>query len=90
MLKINYHKSFRRDYKKLVKRGYDLSLLEKTIDILANEGQLPSEYQAHNLSGNYSGFKECHIRPDWLLIYKIENDILTLSVSRTGTHSDLF
>lgn len=90
MLKINYHTSFKRDYKKLVKRGYDLSLLDKAIEILANEGQLPSEYQAHNLSGNYSGFKECHIRPDWLLIYSIDNDILTLSLSRTGTHSDLF
>lgn len=90
MLTINYHTSFKKDYKKLVKRGYDISLLEKTIEILANGESLPPEYQAHNLHGSYAGFKECHIRPDWLLIYKVENDILTLTMSRTGTHSDLF
>ena len=90
MLKINYHTSFKRDYKRLAKRGYDLSLLDKAIEILANDGQLPPEYQAHNLSGNYNGFKECHIRPDWLLIYSIDNNVLMLSLSRTGTHSDLF
>lgn len=90
MLTINYHTSFKKDYKRLVKRGYDMSLLTETIEILANEEDLPPRYKAHNLSGNYSGFKECHIQPDWLLIYKIDNNILTLSLSRTGTHSDLF
>lgn len=90
MLTINYHTSFKKDYKKLVKRGYDLQLLTEAIEILANEEELPPKYKAHNLSGNYSGFKECHIQPDWLLIYKIDNNVLTLSLSRTGTHSDLF
>lgn len=90
MLTINYHTSFKKDYKKLVKRGYDMSMLDKAIKILANEERLPPEYKDHSLSGNYSGFRECHIRPDWLLIYSIDNNILTLSLSRTGTHSDLF
>ena len=90
MLTINYHTSFKRDYKRIVKRGYDVSLLEKVIEILANEEKLPEKYKDHSLSGDYKEFRECHILPDWLLIYKIENDHLILSLSRTGSHSDIF
>ena len=90
MLKINYHTSFKKDYKTIKKRGYNIKKLEKVIDILANEMQLPEQYKDHNLSGNYKGYRECHIEPDWLLIYKIHNDILTLTLVHTGTHSDLF
>ena len=90
MLTIKYHTSFKRDYKRIVKRGYDVSLLEKVIEILANEEELPEKYKDHNLSGDYKGFKECHILPDWLLIYKIENNRLILALSRTGSHSDIF
>ena len=90
MLKINYHNSFKKDVKKIKKRGLDISKLEKVISILANEEVLPKEYCDHYLNGKYKGYKECHIEPDWLLIYKIENKILTLTLAYTGTHSDLF
>lgn len=58
--------------------------------MLANEEKLPQNYLDHTLTGDFIGFRECHIEPDWLLIYKIENEILTLTLTRTGTHSDLF
>ena len=66
------------------------SLDLRTIEKLANEEVLPAKYRNHQLIGNYVGYMECHIRPDWLLIYKIENNKLILTLSRTGTHSDLF
>ena len=87
---IKSTKQFEKDLKKLKKRKYDLKLLEKIIDKLANDERLPEKYRDHTLSGDYKGFRECHIQPDWLLIYKIEKNILVLTLSRTGTHSDLF
>ena len=90
MLKIRYSSRFKKDYKVVVKRGYDVKLLEEVIQILVEEKPLPPKYLEHPLSGSYFGHRECHITPDWLLIYKIELDILTLSLTRTGTHSDLF
>ena len=90
MLKIRYHTSFRKDYKRIVKRGYDVKLLEDIINKLANGEQLPEKNRDHNLSGAYSGCRECHITPDWLLIYEIDNGELILYLTRTGTHSDLF
>lgn len=90
MLKIRYTSKFKKDYKTIIKRGYNPELLTNVLDIICKEQPLPKEYKDHNLTGNYVGFKECHITPDWLLIYKIEKDILTLTLTRTGTHSDLF
>ena len=90
MLKIRYHASFRKDYKRIVKRGYDVKLLEDIINKLANCETLPEKNRDHNLSGEYSGCRECHITPDWLLIYEIDNGELILYLTRTGTHSDLF
>ena len=90
MLKIRYHTSFRKDYKRIVKRGYDVKLLEDIINKLANGEQLTEKNRDHNLSGEYSGCRECHITPDWLLIYEIDNGELILYLTRTGTHSDLF
>ena len=81
---------FKKDYKLAVKRGCDVSLLIEVIKILASGKQLPEDYMDHQLGGNYSGYRECHIQPDWLLIYKITKKILVLSLYRTGTHSDLF
>lgn len=60
------------------------------LDYLVRQEPLPSKYRDHPLTGDYSGFRECHIRPDWLLIYKIEEEILTLTLTRTGSHSELF
>jgi len=90
MLKIRYSAKFKKDYKAAVKRGYDTKQLHVVLNILVEEKPLPSKYLDHVLTGNYSGHRECHIAPDWLLIYKIEKEILTLSLTRTGTHSDLF
>lgn len=92
MLKIEFGGQFKKDYKKAVKRGCDPKRLEAVITILANEEELPQKYKDHALvsSRNYKGVRECHIEPDWLLIYRIENDVLILKLIRTGTHSDLF
>ena len=68
----------------------DVSLLEKVIDTLLEENPLDEKYRDHALVGNYVGFRECHIRPDWLLIYKIEKERLVLTLTRTGSHSELF
>lgn len=90
MLKIRYSSRFKRDFKAIVKRGYDIKLFEEVLRLLVEEKPLPPRYLDHPLVGNYGGHRECHIAPDWLLIYKIEKDILTLTLTRTGTHSDLF
>ena len=81
---------FKKDYKLAQKRGYNMNLLKEVIDILANGDQLPVKYLDHPLSGDYRGSRECHIEPDWLLIYRIEKEVLVLGLTRTGTHSDLF
>lgn len=90
MLDIRYSNKFKKDFKTIMKRGYNPQLLQDVLDILCSEQPLPPKYKDHNLSGNYVGHRECHITPDWLLIYKVEQDILTLTLTRTGTHSDLF
>lgn len=90
MLKIRYSAKFKRDYKLLKKRGYDVRLLQDTITLLCDKSVLAEKYQDHALRDNYFGYRECQITPDWLLIYKIEDDILTLTLTRTGSHSDLF
>ena len=90
MLTIKYHTMFKKDFKRIKKRGYDISRLEKIVEVLANEVPLPEQFKDHNLSGNYNGFRECHIAPDWLLIYQVNNNELVLVLSRTGSHSDLF
>ena len=81
---------FKKDYKLMQRRGKDKRKLEEILRILAVGGTLPSENRDHALSGNYAGFRECHIEPDWLLIYSYINNQLVLVCSRTGTHSDLF
>ena len=90
MLTIKYNTMFKKDFKRIKKRGYDISRLEKIVELLANEVPLPEQFKDHNLSGNYNGFRECHIAPDWLLIYQVNNNELVLVLSRTGSHSDLF
>lgn len=82
--------TFRKDYRRALKRGLNITLLETVIRILASGSPLPDEYRDHALSGNWRGHRECHITPDWLLIYRIDANVLVLTLSRTGTHSDLF
>ncbi len=81
---------FKKDYKLAVKRGCDITKLQRVIFILANGEPLPDEYLDHPLRGDYGGYRECHIEPDWLLVYKITENVLVLTLYRTGTHSDLF
>lgn len=81
---------FKKDLKLAKKRGYDLSLLDGVVDRLSYGLPLDEKYKDHDLIGNYKGCRECHILPDWLLIYEISGDELILYLTRTGTHSDLF
>lgn len=82
--------AFKKDLKAAIKRGYNISLLEFVVDTLASGETLPEKYRDHALIGNYKGCRECHITPDWLLVYEIVEDELILYLTRTGSHSDLF
>ncbi|MBR1478303.1 MAG: type II toxin-antitoxin system YafQ family toxin [Lachnospiraceae bacterium] len=90
MLTLKTTTKFKKDYKRMKKQGKDLTLLESVIDNLLNEKVLDEKHQDHPLVGKYIGFRECHILPDWLLIYAIDDEQLILTASRTGSHSDLF
>lgn len=90
MYRIRPSIKFQKDLKRVQKRGYDISLLTNVLTILASGEPLPAKYKDHSLSGNYKGCRECHITPDWLLIYEILKGDLILYLTRTGTHSDLF
>ena len=81
---------FKKDFKLAIKRGLKIELIEEVITKLAMGETLPDKNKDHTLAGNWVGHRECHILPDWLLIYRIQDDILILTLSRTGTHSDLF
>ena len=87
---VKYTNKFKKDFKLAIKRGLDISLLEDIITKLSMGETLPEKNSDHNLAGNWMGHRECHILPNWLLIYKIEDNVLVLTLSRTGTHSDLF
>jgi mRNA interferase YafQ len=88
--RIKRTSKFKKDYKLAVKRGLNISLLTDIIQMLIEGKQLPVEYNDHSLSGNWVGHRECHIQPDWLLVYYYSEDELILTLTRTGTHSDLF
>ena len=88
MLNVRYSTRFKKDFKTCVKRGYKMALLQQVIDTLRIPALLPSKNRNHDLIGNFSGYSECHIAPDWLLIYKQSDAELLLD--RTGTHADLF
>lgn len=89
MRQIAFKSTFKKDLKRMTKRGVKLSKLETVLTILQNDEMLPAKHRPHMLVGEWRGFMECHIEPDWLLIYDLSaNDVVTLH--RTGTHSDLF
>ena len=90
MYQVKFTTAFKKSYKLMKKRGLDIDLLDNVIDQLRQGMQLNEKYHDHELTGQFNGFRECHIKPDWLLIYLIENDILTLTLVNTGTHSDIF
>ena len=90
MLDIVASNQFKRDLRLARKRGFRIEALRLVVNTLARQQTLDAKYRDHELLGQYSGFRECHVAPDWLLIYRIEDDALELFLFRTGTHSDLF
>ena len=88
--KIVQTRKFKKDLKSVIKHGYNIDLLGVVVDTLADGKERPSKYKDHALIGNYKGCRECHITPDWLLIYEVDGDELFLYLTRTGSHSDLF
>ena len=83
-------KRFRKNLTKMLRRGKDINKLETVVSILARGEQLPAKYKDHALSGDLEGLRDCHIENDWLLLYYIEDNVLVLTLTDTGTHSDLF
>ncbi|MBQ1377138.1 MAG: type II toxin-antitoxin system YafQ family toxin [Lachnospiraceae bacterium] len=90
MLEIVPSNQFKKDLKLAKKRGYKFENLREVINTLAEQKKLDDKYRDHGLAGDYKGFRECHVEPDWLLIYRINEDALELFLFRTGSHSDLF
>lgn len=90
MYEVVLSNRFRKDLKLAAKRGCDLALLNSIVDRLAQGETLPAKHRDHSLTGDYIGFRECHIQPDWLLIYRNDGEALMLFLMRTGTHADLF
>lgn len=90
MCSIQFTNQFKKDLKLAKKQGKNLDKLFEVINILANEEKLDTKFKDHDLSGSYKGTRECHIEPDWLLIYEIDNNALILMLYRLGTHSELF
>ena len=90
MYKIVTTNRFEKELKKCVKRGYNIDSLKKVLELLEQNGNLPAIYKPHKLTGNYADCWECHIKPDWLLIWKQDDKNLILLLLNTGTHSDLF
>ena len=87
---VKFTAQFKRDYKLIKKRGFNIAELQAVVTMLAEGKTLPESYRDHALIGSYRNARECHIRPDWLLIYSISNEKLILELMRTGSHSDLF
>ena len=87
---IKFTTIYKKSYKRAKKRGLNLKLLDNVVDELRQGRKLDAKYHDHELHGNWAGFRECHIQADWLLVYLVENDILTLTLVETGTHADIF
>lgn len=90
MYQIKFTSAYKKSYKLMKKRGLDTNALDTVVDTLRQGKKLDEKYRDHALSGNFAGFRECHVKPDWLLVYLIEDDILTLTLVDTGSHSDIF
>lgn len=90
MMTLETTSQFRKDYKRAKKRGYNLALLGEVLDALLSDAPLAPKHKDHPLTGNMKDYRECHIQPDWLLVYRIEKERLVLVANRTGTHADLF
>jgi mRNA interferase YafQ len=90
MLNLQITAQYKKDRKRAIKRGLPMNLLDDVLNVLIEQKPLAPKHRDHELVGGYTGFRECHIQSDWLLIYMVDGDNLILTASRTGTHSDLF
>ncbi len=90
MFTVKVTSRFKKDYKSITKRGYEIKLLKDVVALLSAGRVLPDKNKDHNLVGDWAEYRECHIESDWLLIYRVDEDIMVLTLARTGTHSDLF
>ncbi|MBO5993210.1 MAG: type II toxin-antitoxin system YafQ family toxin [Acidaminococcaceae bacterium] len=90
MYTVKFTSAFKKSYKLMKKRGMNITLLDDVIEELRQGHDLDEKYMDHVLKGEFAGFHECHIKPDWLLIYLVEDEILTLTLVNTGSHADLF
>ena len=90
MYSLKFTSQYKKNYKLMVKRGANMKLLEEVISTLMDGKTLDKKYKDHKLTGIFEGFRECHIQPDWLLIYLVEEEVLTLTLIATGSHSDMF
>ena len=90
MYKLKLTSAYKKGYKRMKKRGMDVSLLDDVVVELLNGKKLDEKYYNHELKGEFAGFYECHIKPDWLLVYLIEDDVLTLTLVNTGKHTEIF
>lgn len=90
MLDVYFSTRFKKDFKLMRKRGMNPAIFEEVVQLLRMQQPLPAKYRDHDLTGDWFGFRECHLLPDWLLIYQVQEDRLILVLSRTGSHSDLF
>ena len=90
MFTCNFTNKFKKDYKRAIKRGWDMSLFINAYDLLELNGELPISFKPHPLSGNWIGYLDAHIQPDWVLIYKVDKLAMEIDFVRMGTHSDLF
>ena len=89
-LTLKQTSAFRKDLRRMLKRGADMGPLDDVVTMLLAREPLPAKYKDHPLTGNWAGYRDCHIEPDWILIYRIEEDQLVLLATRTGSHADLF
>jgi mRNA interferase YafQ len=90
LLALKQTTQFKKDLRRMIKRGADMDLLDEVILMLRKREQLPEKYRDHALTGDWAGYRDCHVLPDWLLIYMISDEELILTATRTGTHSDIF
>ena len=90
MYDISYSNQFDKDLKLVAKRGYNIELLREVIAKLQESGKLDPHFRPHKLQGKYNNYMECHVKSDWLLIWKQDNKTMQIMLTRTGTHTDLF
>ena len=90
LLELKRTTQFKKDLRRMSNRGMNMGLLDEVIILLRGRKPLPVKYNDHPLTGNWSGYRDCHIQPDWLLIYRIDNNALILTATRTGIHSEIF